>query len=653
MQTIIPSPASSTNFDGGRSMNKLTVILAIAILTLCGGSLFLMSRAVDATAPTLAEHATRPESGMDTVMRSRTTPTARNHTPIWLALAGAGLLVAGAYLYVRHESNQVALVREQRLLEKARRADALDQARREALSQSAGHLPQLQPPPTPNSPSHYYLPLLLIGWLLIGCTTPAPTAHSGLGSADEARQAYMTLAAAETREANATQEARAAATAQVEAIATGTAVAIGAQQTATADSLNVRATIAAIDAQSTREAIAAQATAADMQHQQWMVNQAAIDEAQRLAIQRDRERQWLQIEAYLWAALITAVIPLALAISYWFYRRSQPWIVSPGEGHAPMVIGSSGHRLLEPACQPRLTISTPQPTPPLALPTPQVQPLPQLAAGHALVAGETGSGKTTALRAVLQPRPQVIILDPHARAGQWPDYEVIGGGRNWQAIARFLEQMDGELNGRYQRRLHGETNFQPLTIATDEMNSIVQEVGKEIGRMWRQWLREGRKVGLYFVTSSHSTRVGPLGIKGEGDLLLNFHQVVMLGKVAQENYRELVQGMERPAVLATQSGARPIIIPHIPEAGNSSPSNAHTPLYTAPRPAGPRPIDTQWGTITPEDALRALRMFQAGASRRSIEEAIYGHAGGAAYHKIKHILDNATQFAGHQNAATE
>jgi hypothetical protein len=488
--------------------------------------------------------------------------------------------------------------------------------------------------------------LLLVVWLVVACETggPRPAAPASSG---EAQATYMAIAAEETRRADSSQATIAAATAQAAGEATGTAVAVGYTQTATADALNTAATTSALYIVATREAAAARATAVDLEHQARMVEWAAADEARRLAIQRESEAQWLRTRAVLSAAAAVAIILAGAGLGLYLWRRSQPWIVSLPENGA--IIGSGDQRLLEPGRQPRITISEPEP---LALPVPQVQPLPELAAGHALVAGETGSGKTTALRAILHPRPEVIILDPHARAGQWPDYEVIGGGRNWQAIAEFLERMDGELNVRYQRRLHGDANFHPLTIATDEMNSIVQEVGQEIGRMWRQWLREGRKVSLYFVTSSHSTRVGPLGIKGEGDLLLNFHSVVMLGKVAQEKYGDLVRGMERPAVLATQSGARPVIIPHIPEAGGGV---ARPYVASSLREeSGPRSINTDWGVITPNDVIRALRMYEAGASRRNIEEAIYGHAGGAAYNKVKFILERgATHFGVHHIRATE
>jgi hypothetical protein len=482
-------------------------------------------------------------------------------------------------------------------------------------------------------------------FLVAACDPGAPR-PSGPASSNEAQATYLAIAAQETqaaalvtRQADEAQATIAAATAQAEAQATGTAVAFGHTQTATADALNTQATTSALYIQATREAAAARATAVDMENQARMVEWAAADEARRLANQRAAEEQWVRVSAALWASVALAIPILALAIAYFLYRRSQPWIIER-PNQQPIMISNGGHQLLEPAR--RLTVSQPEPERLPALTDGAAQPLPRLEAGHALVAGETGSGKSTAMRAILVPRPNAVILDPHAAPGDWPGRTVIGGGRDFQAIAEYLAQMDLELNERYSLRAEGMRNFRPLTVATDEMNAIIAEIGKNISDTWRQWLREGRKVGLFFVTSSHSTRVGPLGIKGEGDLLLNFHSVLMLGEVAIEKYGDLVRNMERPAILHTQHGTRPVIIPHIP-AGHSTAPPIHT------MPAGPRPIETQWGTISPDQARRVLNMEQEGLSRRAIEETVFGHAGGAAYYKVKFILEGATEIGGAGN----
>lgn len=143
--------------------------------------------------------------------------------------------------------------------------------------------------------------------------------------------------------------------------------------------------------------------------------------------------------------------------------------------------------------------------------------------------------------------------------------QVLGGGRNFTQISEFMDWMVDELSNRAEQRRSGQTAFPPLTVATDEMPAIANELGKDVYANWQRWMREGRKFGLYIVVSTQSTRVKTMGIEGEGDVLNNFAGIVYLGKTAVEEYPELAASMEWPAVLRTKRGPRPVIIPHNPD----------------------------------------------------------------------------------------
>lgn len=251
----------------------------------------------------------------------------------------------------------------------------------------------------------------------------------------------------------------------------------------------------------------------------------------------------------------------------------------------------------------------------------QIIDLPEIKEGHVLLAGETGSGKTTAMMAVLLPRQNVTILDPHDSGSTWGNSRVIGAGRNFEAISNYLMVMQKELETRFSQRANGRENFVPLTVATDELPSIISAIGKDFGIVWRAWIREGRKVGLFVVMATQSTRVQTMGIKGEGDLLENFNYIITLGKVAQTVYKDLVEGMERPAVIHSVDGIFPVRIPyiqnHVVESG-IDPNN-----------------------LLDSDKQRIIESYKKHGVMRKVQLEVFGYEGGNAYTIVKQILDEA------------
>jgi hypothetical protein len=478
---------------------------------------------------------------------------------------------------------------------------------------------------------------------LVGCATsnaPAIDVAGAQATAQAAAQQAQFAANAATAQAG-------QATAQAVEVAMGTAIAstaVAATATAgyeaTAGNLAFQATSQAIAANATGAAIAAIGTGTAVAQAAQLESYLIADEATRIAQVREAERIanqraqfWNAAMPWIIGAVTLALVTLIATIAHAYWRRSQVNIINDENNRPQLIIYGGEARAL------------PSPRQPLALPAPREDaiarpiPLPSLSAGHVLIAGETGSGKSTAMLAVLGARQNVIVLDPHDAPGIWGNARVIGGGRDFDAIHDYMEHMRRLLMTRYTQRSQGRDTFDSLTVATDEMPAIVAALGRQVDATWREWLREGRKVGLFFVVSTQSTRVTTLGIKGEGDLLENFHYVLELGKLAMNDYPGLVHGMERPAVIRSLDGTYPVIIPHVPMARQQAPA----PMFTAPEPAvqlsNSYPDPRQMDDATRQRILRLSRELD---SQAAIERAVFGYAGGAAYHAVKEVLSNAT-----------
>lgn len=462
--------------------------------------------------------------------------------------------------------------------------------------------------------------------------------------AEETRRVERATAEAAESNAQATRSAESATAQAVQAAgataaAHGTAVAL--EATATAGAQLAAATAQAAQATATwdallarQQAMAMEATAtADAAALRFQEEQAAKALAARQA-EIERAELWTRMTPWIVGAavvtLLTLLVIFALTLAVERMRRTRPvragdvWVmVGPG---GPTVLNRPPALLPPPRVQqPRVTISTPA-----AEQAPV--PLPEVRYGHVLIAGETGSGKSTAMRAVLRPRAGVTVLDPHSAGGDWGAAQVIGAGRDFEAIREYMDGMGRLLSERYAERAGGRQAFDPITVAVDEMPAIVGEVGRDIEVIWRQWLREGRKVSLFLVLSTQSTRVRTLGIEGERDLLDNFTFVLALGDVARREYPAVVGEMARPAALVTRGRARPVIIPEVENVVRLGPTR---PQYIAPVPlpkADPR-------RMTEADVARIRDLLAGGWSQRAVEEELFGYTGGAAWRAVMAVMN--------------
>lgn len=485
--------------------------------------------------------------------------------------------------------------------------------------------------------------------------TPDFAAQATIAARQNA-DAAATYAVASTREAErvfaltrqsqqATEQAAdiATGTAQARAdIATGTAEAYVAAYMATRDALTARQTESAINVTATAQAQIAAFEAT-----------IAADEAQRLQQQRlaevaraQRIERWNVF--FYWLAVVLGaalVVAIGFAIANW-WRHQQPLLQVANGGQQVILVRSAqdGEYRLLPKSEP------------LALPAPRYEEeapsvpngyavnLPRFGRGHVLIAGETGSGKTNAMRAVLQHRSNVVVLDPHDAPRKWGRHVAIGGGRDFEAIGRYMEGMAAQLTTRYKQHNEGKDDFEPLTVAVDEMPAIIAAIGNNVADIWRQWLREGRKVGLFLVTATQSTRVRTLGIEGESDLLENFQCVLVLGKLAEARHPDLVRGSgPYPAVMETLGATRAVRVPLIEAPPSSGHSNGNGNGQRQPRVVAPavEPLKTKGGEVTPVQIAKILRLKREGWSNAQIETTVFNQdtPGGNAYYKVKAVLD--------------
>ncbi len=137
---------------------------------------------------------------------------------------------------------------------------------------------------------------------------------------------------------------------------------------------------------------------------------------------------------------------------------------------------------------------------------------------HLLLLGKTGSGKTwlaERLLSYLGCSSQVVT--PHRKPGDFQGFEVIGGGRDYPAIAGALEGLLDEMQSRYQRFDKGDFSYPFLNIVVDEFPAIAANT-KGATDAIKVLAREARKVKMRLILLSQGDEVKTLGIEGEGSL---------------------------------------------------------------------------------------------------------------------------------------
>jgi len=201
---------------------------------------------------------------------------------------------------------------------------------------------------------------------------------------------------------------------------------------------------------------------------------------------------------------------------------------------------------------------------------------------HVLFGAQTGKGKTTTAKAVLNMRIErgdlIFVIDPHS--DDWYGLPVRGGGENWQDVAAAIEQIYAEYNERqtmrHQHLLVTQSAMevaahQALTVLVDEALLIAKHLNVSKKGQINYWelltevLGSGaRKVNISVILLSQSTNVEDLDLSGP--MRRNFTRVALDAPtiktmiVQEENdklYRqqlyEALIGMQYPATTVVDS----------------------------------------------------------------------------------------------------
>lgn len=313
------------------------------------------------------------------------------------------------------------------------------------------------------------------------------------------------------------------------------------------------------------------------------------------------------------------------------------------------------------------TIGNPRiaPTPTAGLLPASTQPLIEIKpikSGHMLIAGNSGSGKSSAMRWAIQHRSgSVVVVDPHAAIDEWNADRVIGRGGDFDGIAAYFQEMRSELKERMAirgRARNGERlRFPQLTVATDELPAIVSTLGNDGKQAWIEWIEQGRKFGLFVILSSQSTRVKSLGIDGKGDLREQFSAVLSLGSEALRRFPDAASGMNRPAILELENSpnVQRVSIPFVPAfmgsrqelitAGSNGaiiqqPEPANEPV-AVPVETAVSGIETDRGFVPADEVQSILDSWKSfeKPSLRKVAKAIYSSTGGIGFYKVRAVLE--------------
>ena len=231
-----------------------------------------------------------------------------------------------------------------------------------------------------------------------------------------------------------------------------------------------------------------------------------------------------------------------------------------------------------------------------------------------LIKGASDAGKTTLIQhTAIRATDECIIVDPHYKPGVWPRCKIIGAGRNFTEIAKFLQWLEIELDRRYKMRMAGNENWTRYTIIIDEYMSVAVEC-ENARRVLSAMIRESRKVGFKLFVCSHSELLKPLGLDGQGDVRDGL-------LIVRLYYSQLRQ--ERRATIDDGNGEQPCYFP--PYYGTGS-----TELVPLEMPD----LVTQLS----EQELKVSQMLMNGDSRSAIARELFGHAGGNQLAQVDKII---------------
>ncbi len=181
---------------------------------------------------------------------------------------------------------------------------------------------------------------------------------------------------------------------------------------------------------------------------------------------------------------------------------------------------------------------------------------------HLMVLGKTGSGKSVLAEWLLkQLGGKPTAITPHHSPKDWKGVRVVGGGRDFEAIAAEFTELVEEMDRRYELYNKGVTSFEQWSIAVDELPAIMaSDICCEVPSQLKQLIREARKVRIRLILLTQGAEVRALKMEGEGSIRdsLTF---IRLGNFALDYARKL---KDERLLNWLQQQRRPCLVDEVP-----------------------------------------------------------------------------------------
>lgn len=169
---------------------------------------------------------------------------------------------------------------------------------------------------------------------------------------------------------------------------------------------------------------------------------------------------------------------------------------------------------------------------------------------HAMIAGGTGTGKTTFARIVLGERLRQgysgLVIDPKGK--DWYGLPVVGGGRKFGEILSALDSVRQEMDRRFDAYGNGVRDFEPLVVLVDEVPDIMEACRDDRRRVvdgrWMRFVKQlgslAREVQISVVLLTQSPLVEDVG----------------MNSAMRKNFTRVALGDEAPALIADDTDAK-------------------------------------------------------------------------------------------------